>query len=76
MFETILEAFAFIIADLFPRFLKILGACIKWIFHLGRRKFSQIMEEDWNIIIGLLFLLTVILYIISFSFVDGLLHSE
>lgn len=57
MLDSILGFIGGIFREVIPDLLRLLGAGIKWVFYLGKRKFSDILKEEWNMRIGFFFII-------------------
>ena len=53
--------------DLIPSVLQRLGALIRWIFLKNKYTYKEVLNQDWNGRIGVLFTTTIIMSIIYFS---------
>lgn len=65
MLDSILEFIGGIIREAIPDLLRLLGACIKWIFYLGKRKFKDIQKEEWNMRVGFIFVVIMLVLFIN-----------
>ncbi|WP_299128037.1 hypothetical protein [uncultured Winogradskyella sp.] len=65
MGEFFLEFLAGFITEALPQLIKFFGACIRWLFYLGRKKLNVILTEDWNLRVGFITLVIIIIIIIN-----------
>ncbi|GAB4155843.1 MAG: hypothetical protein Tsb0033_05640 [Winogradskyella sp.] len=65
--DTILEFLAGIIHEAIPDLLKYFGASFKWLFYLGKKPFTTILQEEWNRRLGLFIIVLTIVIIVNLS---------
>ena len=59
-----MDTLAELIGDIIFHNLDRIGAAVKWLWYRGKRKYSELLEESWNVRIGLLlFILFIILVV-------------
>jgi hypothetical protein len=64
MFEFISGIFFQILFDSLP---KLIGTTIRWCYYGGKKRFSVVLEEDWNKRVGLITIILIIVIVINLS---------
>lgn len=64
MFEFISGIFFQILFESLP---KLIGMTIRWCYYGGKRRFSVVLEEDWNKRVGLITIVLIIVIIINLN---------
>ncbi|APY08845.1 hypothetical protein BWZ20_11275 [Winogradskyella sp. J14-2] len=67
MLEGLLEFLAGIIQEAIPDILKYFGASFKWLFYLGKKPFTTILQEEWNRRLGLFVIVLIIVIIVNLN---------
>lgn len=52
MADFIGEFLGQLIIEILPSLFKCIGASVKWLFYLGRKRFKILIKEEWNKRIG------------------------
>ena len=64
MSEFIRGIFFQILFDSLP---KLIGTTIRWCYYGGKKRFSVVLEEDWNKRVGLITIVLIIVIVINLS---------
>lgn len=53
------------IQDLIPSAIKRLGAFIRWVFFRNKYSYKEVLEQNWNGRIGVLFIILIVVLIMT-----------
>jgi hypothetical protein len=68
MLEAIAEFFFEVFIEvIFYKSFRFIGACVKWLFFLGKKSFKTILKESWNGRLGLLTIIFIVGILITIS---------
>ena len=68
MLEFLAELLGQFFIEMLPSLFKRIGASVKWLFYLGRKRFKILIKEEWNKRIGFVVFILLIYFTIRLIF--------